>query len=106
MITNLDKYKKHITQENGELRYRGYLIRVERRTNVVKGRITNIVIDYNDTEGYEGDTIKEFTKELDSFDDWLVYYKKNKPVHYSGLGFRLEHVFDNIDRRCRTEEEK
>lgn len=106
MIENLDKYKKHITQKNGELRYRGYLIQVERRTNLVKTRVTNVVIDYECDEGYEGDTVEEFTTYDESFDDWLVYYKKDKPLHYSGLGFRLEHVFDHIDRYCQNEEEQ
>lgn len=106
MIKNLDKYKKHITQENGELRYRGYLIRAERRTVVDRVRITNVVIDYRDDEGYEGNTVKKFAKKGESFDDWLVYFKEDKPVHYSGLGFWLEDVFESIDRRCQAEEEK
>lgn len=105
MIKNLDKYKKHITQKNGELRYRGYLIRVELKTIITKERITNVSIDYRDGEGYEGGTVEELTRDGESFHDWLVYFKKNKPVHYSGLAFKLEDVFDNIDRSCQAEEE-
>lgn len=105
MITNLDKYKKHITQENGELRYRGYLIRVELNTTVDKIRIANVAIDFKVEEGLEGDTVEKFTRDREAYHTWLVYYEKDKPRHYAGLAFRLEDVFDSIDRNYQNEEE-
>lgn len=97
MIKNLNKYKKHITQENGELRYRGYLIRVEKDISISKPRVSNVVIDYNIKEGYEGSIIEEPGEFKETTHRWIVYFEEDKPIYYEAYAYSIEEIFDDID---------
>lgn len=103
MIKNLNRYKKHITQDNGELRYRGCLILAERTISVSEPRISNIVIDYAAKEGYEGTVLKELEAIKESSHRWMVHFEEGRPVYYEAYAHPIEEIFDDIDHYHRQQ---
>lgn len=97
MIKNFSKYRKHIKHKNGELYYRDILIRVEMPPEYEYYDISTVKVNFKEKEASPGRTIKIKKRKTQQFFSWLVYFE-NQPIYYSSSAFRLENIFDEIDR--------
>lgn len=97
MIKNFSKYQKHIKHKNGELYYRDILIRVEIPPEYEYYDVSAVKVNFKEKEAYTGRTIKTKKRKTQQFFSWLVYFE-GQPIHYFSCAFRLENIFDEIDR--------
>ena len=97
MIKNFSKYRKHIKHKNGELYYRNILIRVEIPPEYEYYDVSAVKVNFKEKEAYAGRTVKTKKRKTQQFFSWLVYFE-GQPIHYSSCAFRLENIFDEIDR--------
>lgn len=97
MIKNFSKYRKYIKHKNGELYYRNILIRVEMPPEYEYYDISAVKVKFKEKEAYARRTIETKKRKTQQFFSWLVYFE-GRPIHYSSCAFRLENIFDEIDR--------
>ena len=97
MIKNFSKYRKCITHKNGELYYRNILIRVEMPPEYEYYDVSAVKVNFKEKEAYARRTIETKKRKTQQFFSWLVYFE-GRPVYYSSCVFRLENIFDEIDR--------
>lgn len=97
MIKNFSKYRKHIKHKNGELYYRDILIRVEMPPEYEYYDISTVKVNFKEKEASAARVIKSKKRKSQHYFSWLVYFE-GRPIHYSSCAFRLENVFDEIDR--------
>ena len=97
MIKNFSKYRKHIKHKNGELYYRDILIRVEMPPEYEYYDISTVKVNFKEKEASAARVIKSKKRKSQHYFSWLVYFE-GRPIRYSSCAFRLENIFDEIDR--------
>lgn len=97
MIKNFSKYRKRITHKNGELYYRNILVRVEMPPEYEYYDVSAVKLNFKEKEAYARRIIETKKRKTQQFFSWLVYFE-GRPVYYSSSAFRLENIFDEIDR--------
>ena len=97
MIKNFSKYRKHIKHKNGELYYRDILIRVEMPPEYEYYDISTVKVNFKEKEASAARVIKSKKRKSQHYFSWLVCFE-GRPIHYSSCAFRLENIFDEIDR--------
>lgn len=97
MIKNFSKYRKHIKHNNGELYYRDILIRAEIPPQYEYYNICAVKVDFKEKEASAVRIKKSKKRKSRRYFSWLIYFE-GRPIHYSSCAFRLENIFDEIDR--------
>lgn len=77
--------------------YRGIKIRAEIPPEYEYHDIVSVKINFKDKEGSVNRVLNAKKRKTNSFFSWLVY-TEGGPIHYSSSAYRLEDVFDEIDR--------